>query len=180
MISLCEYLRDKDVYEFVESALVARYDKYGIPSKVPKDIINILGTNQDISVALQKLNQLIDIKDKSSLFWQGRKKYDSKKLRYHEVISYIDQWITGNTALEVGCGNGKLGSILIKSHKLEKYIGTDVYLTNVLGTNQQIKFIKQTVTTSIPVENNIADTILIIDMLHHVEKNDQEKLLNNI
>lgn len=173
-------LKDKKISNFVEELLIKGYAKYGIPKRIPIRIISVLRKSKSLNSAINRVYQIPEIKNKKSIFWMGRKNYEQRKSRHYEVLHFIKRWLKGKIILEVGCGSGDLGLIISKQFKIEGFVGTDIHLQKKRITTSRIKLKKQKTETEIPIKNSFADTVLLIDMLHHVSKSNQKKLLVNI
>lgn len=177
--SILNILKDKKIYDFVKTLLVQGYTKNNIPKEIPIKIIRILREHQKPSLAKKEINKLPEIKNKSSIFWAKRKEYEVNKVRYYRIFSFIKGWLKGTAVLDVGCGSGILGSVILEHYKSRQYIGTDIYLRTDRA-KKKLKFLKQKTETDIPIKDASADTILMVDMLHHVYKNKQPNLVRNV
>lgn len=179
MKSILANLKDPIVKNFVIKILTRGYSRYHISSKTTKQIIDGLERNyKSSSFAIKKVyNEVPELKNRKSIFWRGRKKYHLQKIRHFEIFRIIKNELKGKTFLELGCGENYLGWIITKRCFIKKYIGTDVYLHKDILRNEKLDFRKQKNAIDIPVRNESIDTLLIIDMIHHVDKNSQEKFL---
>jgi len=179
MNSILCALKDEKVHDFVENLLATGYARYGIPKEIPKKIIRALEKSKNSSSAIKRARKIPEFKNGESIFWKGRKNYDARKARHREVFRFIKKWLKGKTVLEIGCGTGDLGLIVSKQRAIEKFVGTDVRPLEKTSFTK-IEFKKQQTGTKIPIANRSADTILLIDMLHHVSESNQKKLLAEI
>ncbi|UCG95577.1 MAG: class I SAM-dependent methyltransferase [archaeon] len=167
---------DAKIDKFVESLLVRGYSNYNIPEEIPKKIVSSLQKSKSIKDAAKDFYSIPEIKNENSSFWKGRKKYSSGKARYHEEMKFIGN-LNDKKVLEIGCGSGNLAYLISKKYKIKKYIATDLSPPGKEIDN--VEFLKQGNKTEIPVEDSSVDSILIMDMLHHVNKNQQRYLIKN-
>ena len=93
--------------------------------------------------------------------------------RARRIFQGYDDWLKpGQTALDVGCGNGVVGAMLADKFQC-KVTGTDIL--NYVETG--LPFVKLTDGGDLPFETDSFDTVMLNDMLHHVPWEGQEKLL---
>ena len=89
------------------------------------------------------------------------------------IIDTYKSWLrSGDSVLDVGCGNGVISDILLRHFKL-KLVGCDIasYLT------RDIKFVKMTNDTHLPFKSKQFDVVMFNDALHHTEFDCQKQLL---
>lgn len=180
MSSILHLLKDERIYETVEELLIRGYANYNIPEEIPIKIISALKESETLKSAIKKIYQIPEMKNRESIFWKGRKEYESDKIRHYEILHFIKSYLKGGVILEVGCGGGNLGLIIAKQYKIKKFFGTDIYLPKKMITTSKIEFKEQKTKTRIPIKDSFVDIILLIDVLHHISKNNQEKILMNI
>lgn len=173
MASVPLLLRDRGIYDFCKKALARGYGRYGIPEDVPGRMVDALKTGKPLDSAVPEL------KHGRSVFWAGRKRYERANARHEAEFGLIKKWLDGGTVLEVGCGIGALGLMVSRRCKIREFIGTDTHLPKRTRGAGRARFLRQRSKTEIPVEDGSADTILLMDMLHHVGLGDQPALLRN-
>ena len=101
-------------------------------------------------------------------------------------FNIIDDLIKNNSfdkILEVGCGKGTFFKNFIKDTNFKQFIGTD----NNAKSIDKLKIYNNfnTIFCSEDIEETIKrvhsfDCILLVDVLHHIEKKRQKKIINNI
>lgn len=176
------YLNDKKICNFIENLLINGYTNYNISTEIPKRIINILEENkyEKPNTIKEKIYEIPELKNKKSIFWKERKKYELNRVRYYKILKFIKKWLKGEKILDVGCGRGDMGFVILKKCGIKKYIGSDIYLPPKIMKCAGMQFLKQKTENEIPIKTSSINTITLIDMLHHVSKDNQEKLVKNI
>ena len=97
----------------------------------------------------------------------------TSKYRANLVISTYKRWFKGNEkVIDVGCGTGVVTYLLKKELGLN-IIGCDV--KNYLIYDIPFVRIKN---EKLPFPNHSYDVVLLIDVLHHVDKSKQEHMVN--
>lgn len=96
----------------------------------------------------------------------------TSQYRAHLVLSTYRRWFKRNEkVIDVGCGTGVVTSLLKKEFEL-KIIGCDI--KNYLVYDIPFVEIKN---GKLPFPNRSYDVILLIDVLHHIEKPEQEQII---
>ena len=88
------------------------------------------------------------------------------------IISVYERWIKeGENIIDIGCGTGVVTKLL-KDYFNSEITGCDVknYLIYKIPFMQIVNY-------KIPVKSQSFDVALLNDVLHHVDKDDQEKVL---
>ena len=94
--------------------------------------------------------------------------------RMARLTALISEVLGGSqTILDVGCGDGRIDSYLMRENKGIKITGIDV----LVRADTYIDVIKYD-GYHIPMEDNSVDTIMVIDVLHHVD--DPQKLIKEM
>lgn len=89
------------------------------------------------------------------------------------IIKTLSGWIKPQeTILDIGCGNGLVSCRLVKAFSIKLY-GCDVlkYL------KVDIPFKHMTSTSKLPFKNKSFDAVLFNDVLHHMNRDNQAKIL---
>lgn len=95
------------------------------------------------------------------------------KIRGNLIIDSYRQWLKPKSkVLDVGCGNGIISEVLYKHFNLD-LTGCDIlgYLT------RPIKFVQMKSENELPFRNKQFDIVMFNDVLHHIYRDDQEKLI---
>ncbi|MDE5580639.1 MAG: methyltransferase domain-containing protein [Treponemataceae bacterium] len=97
-------------------------------------------------------------------FFHNKLVYSRRMTRLAELISNILNGGGYNNILDVGCGDGRIDSYLMRDNKEIKISGIDVLV-------RPDTFIKVTEYDGhhIPMEDNSVDAVMVIDVLHHVD-----------
>lgn len=91
------------------------------------------------------------------------------------IIKAYKKWIHPNlTALDVGCGNGKVSS-QVSQHFKVKLKGCDVIDYN----QSNLKFVLMKDINTLPFKDKEFDIVMINDVLHHISKVNQKLLLED-
>lgn len=97
--------------------------------------------------------------------------YSRRMARLTELIS---EMLEGSQKiLDVGCGDGRIDSYLMSSNKEIEIIGIDVLVRD----NTYIDVIEYD-GYHIPLKDNVVDTVMVIDVLHHVD--DPQRLIKEM
>ncbi|MBI2268237.1 MAG: class I SAM-dependent methyltransferase [Candidatus Blackburnbacteria bacterium] len=97
----------------------------------------------------------------------------TQKFRSSLITRTYKNWLKRNEkVLDVGCGTGVVSEYLA-SHFNVTITGCDI--NNHLS--RDIKFVKMAYKDKLPLPKNSFDTAMLNDVLHHVEWDDQERLL---
>ncbi|OGM04081.1 hypothetical protein A2715_04915 [Candidatus Woesebacteria bacterium RIFCSPHIGHO2_01_FULL_39_32] len=89
------------------------------------------------------------------------------------ITSIYNKWIKGGEyVLDVGCGTGIVGYELQKNIKIKVH-GCDIDKYLIVP----IPFTKMNQVDKLPFENNTFNMVMFSDVLHHVEYENQEKLI---
>lgn len=97
--------------------------------------------------------------------------YSRRMARLTELIS---EMLEGTQKiLDVGCGDGRIDSYLMSSNKEIEIIGIDVLVRD----NTYIDVIEYD-GYHIPLKDNVVDTVMVIDVLHHVD--DPQRLIKEM
>lgn len=92
--------------------------------------------------------------------------------RYKLIFSAYKNWVkSGDNILDVGCGTGIITKLLMEDFSVT-ITGCDV--RNYLIYNIPFMKIKA---GKLPVKDHSFDTILLNDVLHHIDKNKQTEIL---
>ena len=92
-------------------------------------------------------------------------------------IEDILKWIPINAnILDLGCGRGIITKYI---NNFNSYLGIDLVI-NSFDNDNRIKFEKSNCLSFIDRDISKFDTILIIDLLHHIPKRLQESFLKNL
>lgn len=163
-------LKNKPSREFVKSSIVYSYQQYGINLHLATKFIDTLTTYVDNpTLAIKQVYaNIVNPIDKKTLFWKTYNEYKSKtkpKITY----SLINEYLQLPLIVDIGCGNNQLLQYLsnVLSNKI-KGIGTDLIDYRTTNYSKNVKFIKQNSSILIPINNEIADTVLLISMIHHI------------
>lgn len=90
------------------------------------------------------------------------------------ILKAYRDWIKkGQKVLDIGCGNGVVSAKLTKDLDIG-LVGCDIdkYLTH------KIKFVKMKTVGKLPFSDKSFDVAMFNDVLHHTEKDNQQKLIN--
>lgn len=177
---LVSCISDKKVFAFTENSLIRGYSYYGIPKKIPSQIMDLLKTNKKLNVKVKEIRKISEINNKTSLFWNIRGDYEDKKKRHKVITDYIYKYLKGDRILDVGCGQGEIGNLILHKNKLKDYTGTEIYFSKYLKNEKNMHFILQKKSSKIPVKKNSMDTVILIDMLHHVKKDEQSNIIKDV
>lgn len=97
----------------------------------------------------------------------------TQKFRSSLITRTYKNWLRKNeTVLDIGCGTGVVSEYLAM-HFNVTITGCDI--NNYL--RRDIKFVKMAYKDKLPLPRNSFDTTMLNDVLHHVEWNNQERLL---
>ncbi|MFH8120416.1 MAG: methyltransferase [Candidatus Aenigmatarchaeota archaeon] len=169
---------DKKLCEFVKECIIKGYSNHKVPKKIVIQIIKVL-EHKNLSYIFHSIGKIV----KHNLFRNARKKYEKNRIRHRTIWKYIKNEIPKNsTILDVGCGKGDIGFVILTNRRIKKYIGSDIRLNfyTKRRKSEKIKFIQQPSETVIPIPNHSIDVILMIDLLHHVKPEIQLKLLKHV
>lgn len=95
------------------------------------------------------------------------------KYRYKLIIQAYKNWIKrGENILDVGCGDGIISERLITEFSVN-LVGCDIldYLI------RNIPFVKMNSKNKLPFKDNSFDVVMVNDVLHHMKKKDQIKII---
>jgi SAM-dependent methyltransferase len=93
--------------------------------------------------------------------------------RARRIYEAYEGWLEpGQAVLDVGCGNGVVGAMLADRFKC-RVTGTDILDYVKTG----LSFVQLTDGGDLPFESGSFDTVMLNDMLHHVPRDGQERLL---
>lgn len=87
-------------------------------------------------------------------------------------IHILDRWVQGNRILDVGCGSGAYAKHLSNNGLIVFAIDIEDRISNKGGIN----FINTKV-PPIPTKDNVCDTLILFDVLEHV---DEEKIMKEV
>lgn len=145
-------------------------------------------------VRLTDAFQLFLRKPKAALwrFWNRilTKKFNLRPLRepsnnQHPAINEkeILNLIKGNTVLDCGCGIGRWGWLIKKKHKAKKVVGFDVDRANLSEAKSYEAYDELILAsaTHLPFNQNKSfDTVLSIELIEHLTKNQGYNFLNEL
>lgn len=93
--------------------------------------------------------------------------------RFKMILKTFTKWLKRDEkVLDIGCGNGIISNLLVKNIKI-KIICCDI--KNYL--DYELPFIKLK-NGKLPFKEKVFNAALFIDVLHHIDKNNHEKILN--
>lgn len=111
--------------------------------------------------------------------------YDYIRLRICP-FNVIDELIKNNKfnkILEIGCGNGTFFRNFMVSKNFKEYFGTDKNIKSINKlnkfNNKNIKFCIEDIEQTIN-KVHLFDCILLVDVLHHINKKKQKKMIEEI
>lgn len=94
-------------------------------------------------------------------------------LRGKLIIQAYGRWVKrGESILDVGCGDGVISQKLIKQFNIQ-ITGCDI-LSYLI---EPIPFVKMSSENKLPFKDNSFNAVMFNDVLHHMEKYDQIKII---
>lgn len=79
--------------------------------------------------------------------------------------------------LDIGCGKG---IVLDSLNYFKKYVGVDHATNNYRKNKGKIEFIKEDCFKYLKRDCTNFNVFIVIDLIHHIKKNEQEAFLNNL
>lgn len=79
--------------------------------------------------------------------------------------------------LDIGCGKG---IVLDSLNYFKKYVGVDHATNNYKKNKGKIEFIKEDCFKYLKRDCTNFNVFIVIDLIHHIKKNEQEAFLNNL
>lgn len=91
------------------------------------------------------------------------------------IFRQIKDYIQGHQILDLGCGDGEVGELISKQGR--EVILADTYRNGNIS-NLDMPFVKVKQTSSLPFDENLFDSTLLVTVLHH--SNNPDKLLSEV
>lgn len=167
----------------IKDSLNYGYSSYGIPKQFVENIVSTLSDYSasprlaEISVRHKILEGTSEGKDFISHFTEY-KRYKKPIL----LFTLLGQYIRGPVIVEVGAGDCSFSKeVILRIKNVRKVIATEVSLRKTVERSDKItlKLLSGKDSTSIPVKQNSVDTILFINVLHHIPPSGTGKILRS-
>lgn len=105
--------------------------------------------------------------------------YVAGKLAFDPVFSLIaTQPGDFGRVLDLGCGRGQLGAFLLELGRASQVAGIDADARKIEVARRAVPEAKLLVADAAAFELPVADTVLLIDLLHYLPREEQDSLLN--
>ena len=169
------------VKELVTDLMTFGYSQLDIGQDEVEKMVSILHENKDdVTKARQALYD-------AGFGWtqEGNRYHDvyrnyKANVRYNTTFHLIENYIDeGDVIADIGCGDDKLGIIIVDTIKNTRVIGTDVvdYRDNDYKSHKNVDFVLQTENGKIPLEDNSVDKVIFSAVFHHDTPEMTDKLL---
>ena len=157
------------------------YGQFGIEYAEVKEMIDILHYyRDDLAQARQELYDAgFDWLREGTRYYGIYRNYKTT-VRYNTTFTLIRDHIEeGDIIADVGCGDDKLGRIIVENIENTSVIGTDVvdYRGTGYEGHERVDFILQEDSDKIPLPDNSVDKVLFSAVFHHASSETTDKLL---
>src|SRR3989344_2250309 len=138
--SVLEYLEIKDSEELIE-IIIQKAKEYKSLGQYEKNVHQILDKKRVIQGIPMKLTN-----------------------RAQLIFNQIREYIQGHQILDLGCGDGKVGELISKQGR--HVVLADIYKNGNIS-NIKLPFVLLNSKKTLPFENEMFDTTLLVTVLHH-------------
>src|SRR5437899_3632494 len=109
-------------------------------------------------------------------YWKKRKWFPPKETDYQlEPLLNLFQTLDFKTVLDIGCGDGRIGELLLNHFNLEEYCGNDISIESIDAAKKRLRNIPNETTKlfyASPFQDfdhpHTFDLTIIIEVLMHV------------
>jgi len=174
-------LDNPKVKKLITDLMTFGYSQIGVTRAEVEEMVRIMKDNKD---DLMKARQALydagfNWTRKGNRYHNAYRAYKSN-VRYNTTFSLIKDYIDeGDIIADIGCGDDRLGVIIVDNIKNTRVIGTDVvdYRDKDYKPHERVDFVLQKKNGKIPLKRNSVNKVLFSAVFHHDTAEITDKLL---
>lgn len=178
---ILKVLLNEEIKNNIQSRLENYWRRMGLPNEWIDPLIKTLRkNNQDENLAAKEARKKFPQLVKSDGNKYSAKLKSFRKLKVQNLAKRIKKYIRGGVIADIGGRKEDLVEEIMRNNKDVKnaYV-TDIGNFEETSKNEKVKFIVQPSLTELPFLKGTIDTSILSLVLHHLSKEDQEKMIES-
>lgn len=184
MINPLKILKDPDLHTIVIDLLNFGYSAFDVSEETVHSVMTILSSyEKEPEVAARVVcKEVIRGTEPGRLFAAGYAEYKRNR-KPDLLLNIIGPYIDGPVVIDVGAGDCAFAAHLLKyTERVKQIIATDILFrgSRILDDRIEFRLHSKCNPTIIPAKPNSADTVLLINTLHHSPTREVPALLSHV